>query len=346
MMSESNSVQNRNQMPPSMAMLQMISGTWVAQAIYVAAKLGIADLLKDSPKSSQKLAEATGVDARSLYRVLRALASIGVFAEGEDNCFHLTPLSACLQTGVPDSVRHIAIMYGEAFNWQPWGNIFHSVKTGKTAFGHVFGMEFFEYLTQNPEAGKIFDGAMTDFTTTLTANITADYDFSSFRKIVDVAGGQGGLISSILKAHPTMQGVLFDLPQTIENAKAFIEAQGVTSRCELVGGNFFESVPSGGDAYIMKSIIHDWDDEKAIAILKNCHKAMVENGKLLLVEMVIGPGNQTSLGKFIDLAMLVMACGCERTEAEYRALFEASGFRLTNIFNTQSTMNVIEGVRV
>lgn len=345
-MSEPNQPQNPLQIPPPMALMQMIGGTWVSQAVYVVAKLGIADLLKDRPKSDRELAQATGTDARSLYRVLRALASIGVFAETEDGCFHLTPISAHLLTGSPGSMRDIAIMFGEAFHWQPWGDILHSVKTGKTAFGHVFGMEIFDYFTQNPEAGKIFDAAMTNFSVLLTATIVADYDFSSIRKIVDVAGGQGVLISNILKAHPTMQGVLFDLPETIEGSKAFIEAQGLSDRCELVSGSFFESVPIGGDAYIMKNIIHDWDDEQAIAILKNCHNAMVENGKLLLLETVIEPGIQTSQAKFVDLEMLIMAGGRERTEAEYRTLFAAAGFRLTNIFDTQANMNVIEGVRV
>lgn len=345
-MSEPNLTQNPVEVPPPMAMLQMIYGTWVSQAIYVVAKLGIADLLKDGPKSSQELAETTGVDARSLYRILRALASFDVFKESEDGHFDLTPLSACLQTEVSGSMRYAAIMFGEDFHRQSWSNILQSVKTGKTAFGQVFGMDVFDYFTQNPEAGQIFDRAMTNLSGMLTVNIAAHYDFSSIRKIVDVAGGQGTLISHILKANPTMQGVLFDLPQTIERAKPFIEAQGVSDRCELVSGNFFESVPTGGDAYIMKHIIHDWDDEKAIAILKNCHQAMGENGKLLLVEIVIKPGNQTSLAKLSDLEMLVIAGGCERTEAEYRALFEASGFRLSNIFNTQSPMNIIEGVRV
>ena len=345
-MSETNLPQNPMEVPPPMALLQMISGGWISQAIYVAAKLGIADLLKDGPKSSQELAETTGMDARSLYRVLRALASLGVFAESEEGDFNLTPLSACLQTDVPGSMRYAAIMFGEEFHRQSWSNILHSVKTGKTAFGHVFGMEAFDYFTQNPEAGQIFDRAMTNFSGMLTVNIAAHYDFSSVRKIVDIAGGQGTLISQILKANPTMEGILFDLPQTIERAKPFIEAQGISDRCELVSGNFFESVPTGGDAYMMKHIIHDWDDEQAIAILKNCHQAMGENGKLLLVEIIIQPGNQTSLAKLSDLEMLVMAGGRERTEAEYRALFTAAGFRLSNIFNTKSQMNIIEGVPV
>lgn len=345
-MSTPNQAKNPPQILPSMVLTQMITSTWVAQAIYVAAKLGIADLLKDSPKSSQELAQETDTDARSLYRVLRALASVGIFAEGEDGCFRLTPLATYLQTGIPGSLSGVALMFGEAFHRQPWSNILYSIKTGKTAFEHVFGMEVFEYLNQNPESAKIFDAAMTGFTANLTASIATDYDFTSIRKIVDVAGGQGSFIASILKGYPSMQGILFDLPHVIEGAKPLIEAEGLSDRCELVGGSFFEWVPSGGDAYIMKSIIHDWDDERAIAILKNCHQVMVENGKLLLVEVVIPPANKPSVGKLLDLEMLLMAGGCERTEAEYRALFEAAGFRLTNIFTTQSAQSIIEGVRI
>lgn len=346
-MSQPTSFQTPRDIPPSMAMLQMISAPWISQAIAAAAKLGIADLLKDGAKSSDELAQATATHARSLYRLLRALASLGIFAEDENGRFQLTPLASCLQTGVPGSVRGVAIMFGETFHRQPWTHLLHSVKTGESAFEHVFGMEGFEYFNQNPEAARIFDEAMTSFTGALTATVTSDYDFSSFRKIVDVAGGQGGLISTILKAHPAMQGILFDLPYVIERAKPYVEAQGLSDRCELVSGSFFESVPSGGDAYTMKSIIHDWDDERAIAILKNCHQAMLKNGKLLLFEVVVPPSNEPSFSKLVDLEMLVMASGGrERSEAEYRALFEAAGFQLTNIFNTQSPYNIIEGVPV
>ena len=333
-------------MPPQLAVLQMASGYWVSRSIYVAAKLGIADLLKDSPKSCDELATATGTNAPSLYRVLRALASLGVFAETELNHFTLTPLATCLQSNTPNSVRARVIMLGEE-QYQAWGELKHSVQTGGSSFERIYGMNLFEYLAQNPESAKIFDESMTNLSVIQSAAIAASYDFSSIQTLVDVAGGQGLLIASILKSNPTLKGILFDQPHVIERAKPFLEAEGVLERCQLAAGNFFESVPEGGDAYILKYIIHDWDDERAIAILKQCHKVMPDNGKLLVAEKVIPPGNQPFMGKLFDLHMLaVNSGGRERTEAEYRALFEKAGFKLTRIVPTQDEMSIIEGIRV
>lgn len=327
-------------------LLQMATGYWITQALYIAAKLGIADLLKDGPKSSNELAQATTTHAPSLYRVLRSLASVGVFTEIEGGKFDLTPLAEFLRTG-SGSMRDMVLMQGEAWHWRPWGELMHSVKTGEMAVKQVFGGDLFGYFSQDAEAAKIFDGAMTNFSAAFTGAVIAAYDFSPIKKLVDVAGGHGKLISMVLKANPGMQGVLFDLPQVIEGARAMMTKEGLSGRCELASGSFFESVPAGGDAYLMKHIIHDWDDERAIAIMKNCHRAMNENGKLLLVEMVLPPGNDPFIGKYLDLEMLVMAPGGrERTEAEYRALFIAAGFKLTRIVPTQSPASVIEGVRV
>ena len=333
-------------MPPQLAVLQMASGYWVSQSIYVAAKLGIADLLKDSPKSCDELATATGTNAPSLYRVLRALASLGIFAETQPNHFTLTPLAACLQSDLPGSVRAFVIMLGEE-HYRAWGDLLHGVQTGGSPFENVYGMNLFEYLAQNPESAKIFDESMTNASAIESATIAASYDFSSIQTLVDVAGGEGLLIASILKSNPTLKGVLFEQPHVIERAKRFLEAEGVLERCQLAAGNFFESVPEGGDAYILKYIIHDWDDERAIAILKQCHKVMPANGKILVAEQVIPPGNQPFMGKFLDLHMLaVTSGGRERTEAEYRALFEKAGFKLTKIVPTQDEISLIEGIRV
>lgn len=339
-------LQNSKNTPLPEALEQMITSTWISQAIYVAAQLGIADLLKDGPKSSFDLAKATGTHERSLYRVLRALASVGVFVELEDGCFELTPLATYLQTDVPGSMRALAIMFGKEWHWRPWLNVLHTLKTGNTTFEHVHGMNLFEYLAKTPEAAQIFNEAMTSTNATIKATLTSDYNFSSISKIVDVGGGHGSLIAAILKAYPTMQGILFDLPLVVTDAKRHIEAEGLTQRCEIVGGNFFESVPSGGEVYVLKNIIHDWDDTHAIAILKNCYHAMVEKGKLLLIEAVIPPKNEPSFSKFLDLEMLVMSGGCHRTEVEYQALLEAAGFQLTNIITTSSSLNVIECVPV
>ncbi|MEG3960165.1 methyltransferase [Microcoleus sp. herbarium2] len=333
-------------MPPQLAVLQMASGYWVSRSIYVAAKLGIADLLKDSPKSCDELATATGTNAPSLYRVLRALASLGVFAETQPNHFTLTPLAACLQSDVPNSFRAFVIMLGEE-QYRAWGEFMYSVQTGGSSFEHIYGMNIYEYLAQNPEPAKIFDESLTNFSVLESGTIAASYDFSSIQTLVDIAGGQGLLIASILKSNPTLKGVLFDQPHVIERAKGFLEAEGVLERCQLAAGSFFESVPEGGDAYILKHIILDWDDERAIGILKRCHKVMPANGKLLVAEQVILPGNQPFMGKFLDLHMLaVTSGGHERTEAEYRALFEKAGFKLTRIVPTQREVSIIEGIRV
>ena len=333
-------------LPPPLVMMQMLSGYVVSQAIYVVAKLGIADHLKDGPKSSDELAKIVGADARSLYRVLRSVSSLGVFAETSEKNFALTPLAELLRTDVPGSLHAMAVWMNEPFHWRVYEEMLHSVKTGELAFKHVLGMEPFPYFVQNPDVAKIFDNAMTSFSLLTAPAVTAAYDFSSIKKIVDVAGGHGLLLSTILKANPHLKGVLFDMPTVIEGAGRLMEEAGVADRCERVAGDFFKEVPAGGDAYIMKHIIHDWDDERSLVILRNCHRAMVAGGKLLLVEIVIPPGNEPSFGKVMDIEMMLLPGGMERTEAEYRELFAAAGFRLTRIVPTESPVSVIEAVRV
>lgn len=332
--------------PSQMVMIQMATSYWVSRALYAAAKLGIADLLQDGPKSCDDLANSTGTNAQALYRLMRALASVGIFAENEQGCFTLTPLATYLQSDVPNSIRAFAISFGEE-HYRAWGDIIHSIQTGDSAFQNLYGMPVFQYYAQNPQAGKMFDEAMTSVSATDKTEIVAEYDFSSIRKLVDVGGGRGSFIASILKANHTTEGILFDQPSVIEGAKSVIEAEGVSKRCQLVAGNFFESIPSGGDAYMLKYVIHLLDDERAITILKNCHRAMVENGKLLLVERIIPPGNEPFWGKFLDIHMLIgISGGRERTKMEYEALFEASSFKLTKIITTKSNVSVIEGVPV
>jgi len=334
------------EMPPEMAMLQMTSGYWISQSIYAAAKLGIPDLLKSGPKNCEELATSTGTKARSLYRVMRALAQVGVFAEKQEGSFSLTPLSTCLQSDVPGSVRALAILFGEE-QYKAWGDILHAVKTGESSFEHVFGMPVFQYYAQNPEAEKTFNAAMTSGSDAEKAAVTQTYDFSTIHKLVDIGGGQGSFISSILKANPNLKGVLFDLPSVVKGANEVIAAEGVAERCEVVGGSFYESVPSGADAYILKHVLHDWDDETSLTILKNCHKAIQENGKILVVEQVVPPGNEPALAKFMDVNMMMLhPGGCERTEAEYQALFEAAGFKLTKVTPTNAMVSVIEAVKV
>ncbi len=333
-------------MQHTQALQQMIVGHWISQAIYVAAQLGVADLLKDGSKSYDELATATGVDARSLYRLLRALASVGIFAESSSGQFELTPLAECLQSDQSNSLRAYAIRSGQSWEWQPWGHLLESVKTGKPVFKNIFGMEMFDYLAAEPSAAKIYNQAISSFSNKQDPAIVAGYDFSSICNLVEIAGGRGTLVSSILKANLTMNGVLFDLPHVIEDARPLIETLGLQERCQLVAGDFFESVPTGGDAYLLRYIIHDWDDERAIAILKNCYQAMQPNGRLLLVEMVIPPGNKPFYGKLVDLQLLLNYGGCERTEAEYQALLETAGFSMTTILTVAPSVSIVEAIRI
>jgi hypothetical protein len=344
-MSKQEHVKNTNETPPPVALMQMIFGYMISRLIYVAAKLGIADLLKDSPKSIDELAKATETDARTLYRVLRTLAGVGIFTEIEQSQrFTLTPLGQFLQTGIPGSLHASAIYMGGNHHWRTYGDILYCVKTGKPAFEHAFGMTPFKYLAQNTEFATLFNDAMTSLTAAEDFAIPDSYDFSSIDKIVDVGGGHGSLIASILKANPKMKGVLFEVPPVIASAKHLIDAEGLLERCELVAGDAFKSVPNGGDAYILKHMIHAFDDDRAVALLRNIHQAMPAYGKLLACEMVIPPGNEPHFSKLADIEMLMLPGGYERTEAEYRRLFDKAGFRLTKICRTSSFVSVIEGV--
>jgi predicted O-methyltransferase YrrM len=345
-MSTQENLLETGQSSPAQTLRHMILGFQVSQMIYVAAKLGIADVLKEGPKSCEEMARAVCAHPRALSRLLRVLVGLNIFAEHPDGRFHLTPLAACLQTAAPDSLRGVAIMYGEAWVWRPWGELLHAVTTGETAFEHVFGSGVYDYLAQQAEASAIFNEGMHDSTKLNAAALLAAYDFSGTGTIMDIGGGHGALIAAILQAHPTMRGMLFDLPHVIEGAREVIEAQGVANRCALVAGSHLDWVPRGGDAYLLMRVIRDADGDRAAVILQNCRRAMAPSGKLLLVDEVISPGHEPSSTTFIDINMLVMTGGLVRTEAEFRALFDAAGFRLTKIIPTQSQYSIIEGVPV
>jgi len=327
---------------PQQQISRMLTGYWVSQALYVAAKLGLADLLKDGPRTADALAPATQTHPRSLYRLLRSLASIGVFAEDEQRNFSLTPLADCLRSDLPGSQRSLAIMTGEE-HYHSFGQLLFSVQTGKMAFDKLYGMPVFDFLQKHPEQAKIFDEAMVGVHGRETAAMLDAYDFSGIGMLADIGGGNGSVLTTILKKYPAMRGILFDLPGVVERAKAKIQAAGVADRCQVIGGNFFESVPGGADAYLLRHIIHDWDEEKATRILQNVCRAMGKDGRLLVVESVIPPGSNPSFGKLLDLAMLVLPGGEERTEEEYRKLYETAGFRLTRIVPTKAEVGVIEG---
>jgi hypothetical protein len=328
---------------PLQQIMRMISGYWTSQVLYVAAKLGIADLLKEGPKTAEDLAFSTQTHARSLYRFLASSASLGLFAEDEQKRFSLTPISEWLRSDVPGSQRATAVIVGDLL-YRPWGELLYSVQTGKPAFEKVHGLPFFEYLSQNPEQASVFDEAMAVHGWATTAILEA-YDFSGIRVLADIGGGTGSAIIAILKKYPQMRGILFDLPGVVERARDKIEAAGVADRCHVIGGSFLEAVPTGADAYILRHVIHDWDDEKATKILKNIHRAMGEGGKLLIGEYVIPPGNAPSKVRGSDLVMLVIAGGKERTEDEFWALYEGAGFCLSRIVPTKVGICVIEGTK-
>jgi len=322
---------------------RMMTGYWVSQAIYVAAELGIADLLRDGPRTVAELARDTNTDEESLYRLLRALASVEVFAEGEQRLFALTPMASSLRSDVPHSQRSMALMMGDE-HYRVWSELLYSVQTGETAFDKVYGMPIFEYLQQNSDKGKIFDEAMTGIHGRETNAVLESYDFAGIRTLADIGGGNGSKLSTILKHYPEMRGILFDLPHVVERALPNLEAAGAANRCEMVGGDFFQSVPSGADTYMLRHIIHDWDDERARQILANCRAVLPGSGKVLVIESVIPPGNDPFFGKLLDLTMLLIPGGKERTEEQYIELFRDAGLMLTRIVPTSTEICVIEAI--
>ena len=321
----------------------MIMAYRLSQLIYVAARLGIADFLKDGPKRSEELAALAGVHPHALYRVLRALASNGIFTETEDRSFALTPLAAPLQSGVAGSVRAVAIMQNQESRWRAWGELLYSVKTGKSAFEHIYGMSNWDYFAKNPDVFEQFSEGMAALTRDAIPAIVAAYDFAGRERIVDVGAGRGHLMAAILARYPQLRGVIVELPALIDDARKVLENAGVAARCELVAGDYWASVPRGGDVYVLKSIIHGMDDEKGVRVLRNCRESMVDGGRLLVIQVVVPPGNGPARIKMSDLLHLVSGGGQERTEAEYRALFDAAGFQLVRIYPTAASFSILEG---
>ncbi len=330
--------------PPEAVLTQMAFGALLTQALYVAAKLGIADLLAAGPRPVAELAAETETHERSLYRVLRSLAGVGVFAEVAPQTFSLTPLAERLRADFPGSLRNGMIFMGEEWHFNVWANMMHSVRTGKPAWGQTHGSEVFEYFAYNPEQAEIFNGAMTDMSVGTAPAVVEAYDFSEFGTLADIAGGHGYLLARILKANPKLSGVLFDVAPVVEGAAALLGREGVANRVERVAGDFFQSVPRA-DAYIMKHIIHDWDDARASVILKNINAAMEADGRVLIVESVVPEGNGPHYSKVLDLEMLVSPGGIERTAEEYAALLKSAGLRLSRLVPTRSPFSIIEAVR-
>jgi len=331
-----------DQPPVPAQILQIVTNFWSSRAVYVFARLGIPDLLKSGPKSAEELASETKMHAPSLYRVLRALSSIGFVTYTADGRFAQTPLSEILVTDAPGSLRWFTISELGQEHYPAWGNLMHSVKTGEIAFDNFFGADIWKYFEQNPEDAAVFNNSMSGVTAATNDEILAVYDFSSFETVVDVGGGHGGLITSILNANPKLKGVLLDAPQVIDGTRPKIEAAGLANRCETVAGDFFKSVPAGGDAYVMKWIIHDWDDKRAITILRNIRNQMQPNGKVIIVDCVVPENNDPDFSKFFDLNMMVMTGGKERTEKEFAQLLSAAGFKLLRVIPTKVPTSIVE----
>jgi hypothetical protein len=340
---QSNSAAKTANVAPEQIITEIAFGAMMTQALGVAAKLGIADLLNDNAKAIGELAAATGTHSRSLYRLLRSLAGAGIFVETEREVFANTELSELLRKDSPNSMRNGAIFMSEPWHYNVWGNMLHSVRTGETAWKRTHGAEVFDWFAENPKEAEIFNGAMTDMSVAVAPRVVEAYDFSGFETLADIAGGHGYLLSQILKSTPNLKGILFDVPSVIAGAGELLQRENVAERVEKVAGDFFAEVPNA-DAYIMKHIIHDWDDARCVSILKNIHAAMNADGKLLIVETVVPEGNEPHYSKLIDLEMLTSPGGAERTAEEYRELLSNAGFRLTRIIQTKSPFSIIEAV--
>jgi len=326
---------------PRMDLLRLVNGFQITQAICVASALRVADHLKDGARSVGELATLTRSHADSLYRLLRALAAVGVFHEHEGRAFALTPMGNCLRADSPASIGAWAEVVGSPYYWQAWGHLLHSVQTGENAFRSLNGMDVWQFRAEHPEHGAVFDRAMSEHSRGSAEAVIRAYDFSPFDHVVDIGGGQGLMLSAILNAHPRVRGTLFDQPNVVQRAKAVLAERGVIDRCEIVGGSFFEAVPGNGDAYVMRVVIHDWEDDEAIAILKVCRSAMGPAARLLLIERLVAAPNEMPATKFSDLNMLLLPGGRERTREEFSNLLAMSGFELMMVFPA-GMHNVIE----
>ncbi len=328
-------------------LLGMANGVAIQQCLYAVAKLGLADLLNGGPRTASELAGELKVNGSALLRVMRLLASEGVFEETAPGVFMNSDLSHYLRAGVPGSVRSLLIFRGSEFFFAPFGEILYSIQTGQPAREKLFGTNAFEHLKKDPEMARIFDDAMTNTSELMSPAIAGAYDFNAWGRLMDVGGGNGMLLATILKAHNKLHGVLADLPHVLERARerGFLSGE-LEARSEMQACDFFQEVPPGCRAYVMKSIIHDWDDERAHKILVNCRRAVPENGVLLLLEYALSGTNSPSVGKFVDIAMMVLTGGRERSVQEYRELLAASGFRLNQVIAVPGDFSIIEALPI
>lgn len=335
----------QTELPPPMVFMQLLFGKQLTYSLSGVARLGVADHMDKTARPIEELAAKVGAHAPSLYRVMRLLASLGVFKEGPARHFALTPVGELLKTDAPASLRAMAMMFGEEFSTRAYAHITDCLRTGGDGVTEAYGKDIWQVLAEHPAQCEVFQNAMTSNSSGSVPAIVEAYDFGGIKRIADVGGGHGFLLGSILRSYPAMQGVLFDRPEVVGSVPKNAFA-GLEGRVAVEGGSFFERVPDSCDAYIMKHIIHDWDDERATQILRNCHRAMQPGGKVLIVDAVIPPGNGAHFGKLLDLEMLVLTPrGRERTQAEFRELLKRSGFRLRRVVATETHLSVVEGVR-
>lgn len=330
--------------PPHVQLIQMGTAYWVSRVVFVAAELGLADRLAEEPKSAADLAGATGTHSRSLHRLMRTLASLGILSERAEGAFALTPLGEALKTGAPGAARSSILSLAGQWAWRAWEEFPHSVETGKTAMEKAWGMPIFEFLDKHPQEASYFSEAMVGFHGEEPPAVAAAYNFSDFETIVDVGGATGNLLATILAQHPKPRGVLFDLPHVVRDAPTLVEERGLTDRLSIEAGDFFETVPVGGDAYLLSHIIHDWNEDQCLTILGNCREAMKPSNPLLIIEMVLPAGDTPHPGKMLDMVMLAMPGGEERTEQEYGTLLGKAGFRLKQVVPTDSAVSIVEAV--
>jgi SAM-dependent methyltransferase len=318
----------------------------IPRLIQITARLGIADVLSKGPQTTAAIAKRVGVNPVSLGRMLRALSSIGVFAEGARGRYRLTPLARTLCSDRPDSLHNWARVANDLHIWKAFGDLHYAVETGNLPFEHVHGASLFGYLQKHPDQEREFSQAMASLSVTNNNAVTRAYPFGRFSRVVDVGGAHGHLLATILRRFRKLKGVLYDLPQVVAAAaqSGFVNAVEVRERCETRGGDFFETVPPGADAYLIKHVIHDWDDEKSVRLLSNCREAMAPGGRVLVVEHVIAKGNGADLGKLMDIAMMTLTGGVERTAEEFRVLLARAGLRLRRVIPTTSPLSIVEAV--
>lgn len=325
----------------SSLLLEMMYGFKISQALFVAAKLQIADILSDGSKTADELAKAAGVNSQRIYHLMRMLVSVGVFSLEENNKFRLNSLGKHLLTGTSDSLRGTVMAMGDEL-YQGWGNLLYSIKTGETAFEHTFKMSFYSYLQQNSEAAVNFNEWMKETTREWLLPVIEAYDFSEVKKLVDVGGGIGTLTAIILKANPKMQAILFDREDVVVDANPVLEVAGVADRCQIVGGSFFDAVPSGGDLYLLSRVLLNWDDSHAITILKNCYQAMTAKDRLMIVDFMLPEGKMSPFIGMGSLTLFVIGGTFMRTKDEFDNLVSSAGFKVTNMIETKGPVSVIE----